>query len=42
MLSTQLRCRTRAATLAFLISTASGGRAPAQMAPGLSELIASS
>jgi hypothetical protein len=42
MLSTQLRCRTRAATLAFLISTASGGRAPAQMAPGLRELIASS
>ncbi len=40
MLSTQLRCRTRAATLAFLISTASGGRAPAQMAPGPSELMA--
>jgi len=42
MLSTQLRCRARAATLALLISTTLGGRAPAQMAPGLSELIASS
>jgi hypothetical protein len=42
MIPIQLRCRTRAATLALLISMAFGGRASAQMAPGLSDLIASS